>query len=52
MERQKKIKADIEKQREKMDCMAAQARNLTELVEEAQEMDRLVAAYEDECTIS
>lgn len=52
MEEQKRIKAAIEKQREKLDHMAMQGRDLVELLEEGRKMDRLVEAYEETLTNS
>lgn len=52
MEEQKRIKAAIEKQRKKLDHMAIRVRDLTELLEEGQKMDRLVEAYEETVTNS
>lgn len=42
----------IEKQRKKLDDLASRKRNLTELLYEAQTMDRLVEVFEEKCTIS
>lgn len=46
------IKEAIEEQRKKLDHMAENAENLTELLEEARRMDSLIEAYEDLNTIS
>lgn len=52
MEKQKRIRAAIEKQRKKMNDLASQSGDLTELLEEAHKMDRLVEAYEETLTNS
>lgn len=52
MRRQKNIRETIEKQRKKLDNLAARRKNLTELLHEAQTMDRLVEVFEEKCTIS
>lgn len=47
MARQMNIQKAMESQREKLDRMAGRAENLTELLEEARKMDRLIEAYEN-----
>lgn len=47
MNKTKEIKADIEKQRKKLDELAAKAVHLTELLEEARTMDLLIESYEE-----
>lgn len=42
------VKKAIEEQRRKLDQMAEKAENLTDLLEEARKMDRLIEAYENE----
>ena len=44
------IKQAIEEQRSVLDKMAKNATQLTELLEEARKMDRLIEAYETEVT--
>ena len=41
------IKTAIEAQREKLDRMSLQANDLTQLLGEAQKMDRMIEIYED-----
>ena len=52
MKEQKSIKRAIEVQRRKLDYLAGLRQNLTDLLEEAQVLDRLVEAYEAKSTIS
>lgn len=44
------IKKAIEEQRKKLDHMAESAVNLTELLKEAEKMDSLIEAYEEQNT--
>lgn len=41
------IRTAIEEQREKMDRMALQANDLTQLLRETQKMDRMIEVYEN-----
>lgn len=46
------IQKAIESQRERLDRMAGHAKDLTELLEEARKMDRLIEVYENRRTTS
>lgn len=46
------VQKAIESQRERLDRMAGRAEDLTELLDEARKMDRLIEAYEDRKKIS
>jgi len=52
MKEQKSIKRAIETQRKKLDDLAERRQDLTELLVEAQKLDRLVEVYEAERKIS
>lgn len=52
MKEQRSIKKAIEVQRRKLDYLASFRQNLTDLLEEAQTLDRLIEAYEAKSTIS